>query len=531
MKHEWRGPAVSRRTVLGSLVFMPAVAGALLDSVPRTRTASAATPAAPGAMPKKGGKLLAALPVDVVNFDPYLGAYTHMYMLQRALYNTLTRYNDKMEPQPELATEWKFSPDGLSLAVQLRKGVRFHSGREFSADDVLFSLAAMQDAKYGALQRGLVLPLKAEAKDRSTVVFSTQKPYAAVFDALDAIFIVDRETAAPRFPQKAIGTGPFKQGQWVPGDFARFDRFDGYWEGPAHLDTLEVRPMPDLAAMAVSLESGAIDVAWRLNYQDYVRLRNMGKFQMLPGSEAGFFYDLTINTTTPVFKDKRVRQAINWAVDRKRFVEVVLRGVVEPTSIPYPRASVAYDPGLAKTYAAKDLTRAKDLIAKAGHPNGFAATLMTSQKRNPGMIELAQILQADLKTIGVNLKIEDLEPPVYDKRFVDGQFEIAVHTFGRANKDPGVLFGGAIVWYTDPKRNPSRFQSERYTKLVSDGATTLDRAKRRAIYREVTQMILDENWCIAIAEQPRVWGVAPHVKNFAYTMDNNPLWRQVWMDK
>ena len=529
MNHEWRGPAVSRRTVLGSLVSLPAALAAL-DAFPFGRTAWAAQ-TAPGAAAKKGGKLIAALPVDIVNFDPYLGAYTHMYMLQRALYNTLTHYNDKMEPQPELATEWKFSSDGLALTMQLRKGVKFHSSREFSAEDVIFSLAAMQDAKYGALQRSLVLPLKAEAKDKSTVVFSTEKPYAAVFDALDAIFILDKETAAPRFPQKAVGTGPFKQGQWVPGDFARFDRFDGYWGGPAHLDTLEVRPIPDPAAMAVNLESGAVDVAWRLNYQDYVRLRNTGKFQTLPGAEAGFFYDLTINTTTPAFKDKRVRQAINWAVDRKRFVEVVLRGVVEPTSIPYPRASVAYDAGLAKTYAAKDLARAKDLIAKAGFPNGFEGTLMTSQKRNPGMIELAQILQADLKTIGVNLKIEDLEPPVYDKRFADGQFEIAVHTFGRANKDPGVLFGGAIVWYTDPKRNPSRFQSDRYAKLVDDGAATLDRAKRKAIYHEVTQMILDECWCITIAEQPRVWGLAPHVKNFAYTLDNNPVWHAVWMDK
>ena len=128
-------------------------------------------------------------------------------------------------------------------------------------------------------------------------------------------------------------------------------------------------------------------------------------------------------------------------------------------------------------------------------------------------------------------KIEDLEPTVYDKRFVDGQFEIAAHTFGRANKDPGTLFGGAIVLYTDPKRNPSRFQNDRYAKLVNDGANTLDRAKRKEIYREITQMMLDECWCIAIAEQPRVWGLQPHVRNFAYTLDNNPLWHGVWLDK
>jgi peptide/nickel transport system substrate-binding protein len=276
-------------------------------------------------------------------------------------------------------------------------------------------------------------------------VLSTERPYAAIFDALDGIYIVDRETAEPAFPQRGVGTGPFKQGPRVPGDFARFDRFDDYW-----------------------------------------------------------------------------------AVDRKRFVDVVLRGIVEPTSIPYPRASLAYDGELANKFQ-KDLSRAKDLLAQAGHPRGFEATIMTSRKRNPGMVELAQILQADLRTIGVNFKIEDLEPTVYDKRFVAGEFEIAVHTFGRANKDPATLFGGAIVWYTDPKRNPSRFQSERYAKLVAEAATTLDRAKRRDIYREITLLIQDECFTIPIAEPPRVWALQRHVQDFAYSPDNTPLWHRIWL--
>jgi peptide/nickel transport system substrate-binding protein len=518
MRDTWAGPGMTRREALGVLPLIPAVTSALVTGAATARRASAAS---------GGGKLVAGLPVDILNYDPYLGAAgSHQYLLARGIFETLTRYSQNLEPQPELATAWKLADNGLQVTLNLRKGVKFHSGREFTADDVLFSLKAVQDPKFAALARPLALPLSTEAKDKYTVTLSTEKPYAAIFDALDGLFIVDKDTAEPGFPQKAVGTGPFKQGQRVPGDFARFERFDDYWGGPAPLDGFELRPVPDLSALAISLESGTLDVAWRLSYQDFVRLRNTGKYQTLPGANAAIYYDLTLNTTVPAFKDKRVRQAVNWALDRKRFVDVVLRGVVEPTSIPYPRTSLAYDAELANKFQ-KNLAKAKDLIAAAGFAQGLEATILTSRRRNPGMLEMAEILQADLKTIGVNFKIEDVEPTVYDQKFESKAFDIAVHTFGRANKDPGTLYGAAIVWHTDPKRNPSSFQSDRYAQLVTAGATTQDRAKRKAIYRDITLLIQDECFCIPVAEQPRTWALQRRVQGFEYSPDNMPLWHKV----
>lgn len=531
MSHKRLNPNVSRRTLVRRL---PAAAvGLMVAGQPELATtgmASRRTLRSVNQETRSGGTLLAALPVDVVNFDPFLVGGTHGYMLARGLYNTLTRYDENLQPQPELATTWEFSEDGRQLTLNLRTGVQFHSGRELTADDVVFSLQVAQDEEYAALLRALVLPITAEASNDSTVVLSTEEPYAAMFDAVDGLFIVDRETAQPRFPETGVGTGPFKQGQLVPGDFARFDRFDDYWGGPALLDAFELRSTPDLTAMAIGFESGSVDVAWRLNYQDYVRLEESGDYTMLPGAEAALFYDLTIDTTHPILSDKRVRQAINWAIDRQRFVDIVLQGIVGPTSVPYPEASLAYDAELANTFE-KDLDRAKALITDAGYPDGFEATIMTSTKRNPGMIELAQVLQADLGTIGVEVTIEDLEPTVYDPRYLDGDFDIAVHTFGRANKDPANLFSGAVAWYTDPARNPSKFQSDRYTDLVEEGATTLDSVRRAEIYREITLLIQDECFCIPVAQQPRTWGLQEDVKDFVYTPDNMPLWHRVWLDR
>jgi len=530
MFEDWSDRRVNRRRLVRNA--SAATAGLMIASQPAFARGAAPSGARRLALQevKSGGTLLAALPVDVTNFDPFLTGGTHGYMLARGLYNTLTRYDNDLQPQPELATDWAFSEDGLQLTLNLRSGVKYHSGRDFTADDVLFSLQAAQDETYAALNRALLLPITATAPSPTAVILSTEQPYAAMFDALDGLFIIDKETAEPNFPETGVGTGPFKQGELIPGDFARFDRFDDYWGGPAPLDAFELRPTPDLAAMAIALESQSIDVAWRLNYQDYVRLQESGDFTMLPGAEAALYYDIAMDTTHPVLSDKRVRQAVNWAVDRQRFVDTILNGIVGSTSIPYPQASLAYEEELANKFQ-KNLDQAKALITEAGHPDGFTAKLMTSTKRNPGMIELAQILQADLGTIGVTLEIEDLEPTVYDPRYLDSDFEMVIHTFGRANKDPATLFGGARAWYTDPALNPSKFTSDRYAELVNQGATTLDMARRKEIYHEITVLIQDECFCFPVAEQPRVWGMAGHVKDFVYSPDNMPLWHQVWLDK
>lgn len=520
---------LDRRALLKAVPATAAV-GLGLPPLLTTGAGAAAAPASAQDAPKQGGTVVAALSVEVVSYDPFLAGSNHGYMIARGLYNTLTRLDSDFTPQPELATDWSFSEDGRTLTLNLRQDVTFHSGRPFTSADVLFSFAAAQDAEYAALNRGLVTPISVEAVDDYTVVLSTETPYPAIFDALDGTFIVDSETAVPRFPEVGIGTGPFKQGERIPGEYARFDRYDEYWGGPAPLDAFEVRPIPDSAALALALETRSIDVAWRIGYRDYVRLQDDGGFVVEPGAEAATFYDLTINTTHPVLSDKLVRQALNWAIDRDRFVDAVLLNIVGPTAVPYPSQSIAYDEAQATAYT-KDLDRAAALLAEAGHGDGFSFKLMTSSSLNPGLGELAQILQADLATIGVTVEIEDVESATYNERFLPGDFDVAVHTFGRANKDPATLFGGAVVWYTNPETNPTKFDSDTYRELVEQGATTIDPAERREIYHAVTELIQDESFTIPIAQQPRTWAWLPEVRDFAYTLDNMPLWHAVWLDR
>lgn len=522
---------LDRRSLLKAVPVSAAGLGLSALATPGVQAAHAASSlAAAQETPSQGGTVIAALPVEVTTYDPFLGGSNHGYLIARGLYNTLTQLDDSFTPQPELATDWSFSEDGLSLTLNLRQDVTFHSGRPFTSADVLFSFAAAQNPDYAALNRGLVSPISVEAVDDFTVVLSTETPYPAIFDALDGTFIVDSETAEPRFPEVGIGTGPFQQGERIPGEYARFDRYDGYWGGPAPLDAFEARPIPDAAALALALETRSVDLVWRIGYRDYVRLRDDGGFEASPGAEAAIFYDLTINTTHPALSDKLVRQALNWAIDRDRFVDAVLLNIVGPTSVPYPSQSFAYNEEQATTYT-KDLDRAAALLAEAGLADGFSFNLMTSSSLNPGLGELSQILQADLATIGVTVNIEDIESATYSERFPAGEFEVAVHTFGRANKDPATLFGGAVVWYTNPETNPTRFDSDTYRDLVDQGATTIDPDARREIYHAVTELILDESFTIPIAEQPRVWAWLPEVRDFTYTLDNMPRWHTVWLDR
>ena len=499
MRDERAGARMTRREALGVLPLVPALATGLVSGVTR-RQASAAN---------RGGRLVAGLPVDILNYDPFLGAVgTHQYMLARGIFETLTRYNEKLEPQPELATSWNISDNGLQLTLNLRKGTKFHSGREFTADDVVFSLRTVQDPKYAALNRPLALPLTAEAKDKYTVTLSTEKPYAAIFDALDGLFIVDRDTAEPGFPQKAVGTGPFKQGQRVPGDFARFERFDDYWGGPAPLDGFELRPVPDLSALAISLESGALDVAWRLSYPDYVRLRNTGKFQVLPGAPAASYYDLTLNTTTPVFKDKRVRQAIYQALDMEAIKSRIMGGTSHIAGTMVAPGINGYDAKL-DVRLPFNPDASKKLLAEAGYPSGFEIGMDCPNDRYVNDEKICQAIVGMLARVDIKVNLLAQTRTKYFEKILSRNTTFSILGWQPLSYDAHSTLQDVINTPVDKvgTYNVGSFSNARIDALTNQIEVEGDPAKRQALISEALGMHKAEIGHIPLHQAGLAWGV------------------------
>ena len=503
-------------------------------ATPAPTAATGASTAAPTPQPaasaavKRGGTLTFIRTAEIQNFNPTFINPGH-YPFLRALYNTPVRYDQNVNPVPDLTEKFELSGDGLSLKLELRKGVQFHSGRELVADDVTFTLEWFRDPKNSSPVRAAVdLVKRVETPDKHTVVLGFNAPNPGVFDMLDLLFIVDKDSV-DTFSNTGVGTGPFKLAEYRPGDVARFVPFKEYWEtGKPYLDEFVLRQVPDAQAMAIQLESGAADVIWLPTFNDLARFGQDPRFQTSPGAPGAFFFDIAVNTSVPDLSDKRVRQAISYVVDRERFTRTALQGIVEPTSLPVPKTSWAYFPDLEGIHK-RDVDKAKQLMAEAGKSAGFEVVLLTSSKRAAGMGELAQILQNDLAQIGIRAKIEDVEVAVYEPRSREGVFDLKIHSYGRANKDPGTLFTGAIAWF--PKGSWTKIDDPVYAAMIERAGSLVDREQRKAEYRKIIEHVLDQCFTIPICEQPRAFAWRSQVKDFAVTLDNIPIVSDVWLDR
>jgi ABC-type transport system substrate-binding protein len=167
-------------------------------------------------------------------------------------------------------------------------------------------------------------------------------------------------------------------------------------------------------------------------------------------------------------------------------------------------------------------------MADAGKSAGFDVVLLTSSKRAAGMGELAQILQSDLAQINIRAKIEDVEVAVYEPRSRDGQFDLSVHSYGRANKDPGTLYTGAIAWF--PKGSWTKIDDPVYAAQIAKAGSLVDREARKVEYHKLQEYVLDLSFTIPVCEQPRAFAWNTRVQDFAVTLDNIPYVGDIWLN-
>jgi len=490
-------------------------------------TGSAPTSAQqPAGNPVKGGILTIAETTDVDSFDPFYQVENN-FTTMRGFTDTLVRYNEKLDPQPELAESWQLAPDAKSITLKLRQGVKFHSGREMTADDVLFSLKHVQDKATGSQLIDLFQPITgATATDKNTVTLTFKQPYVAVFDALDAFFVLDSSAAADLKKQPA-GSGPFILADRTPGDRVVLKRFDGYWkQGQPYLDQVIHRAIPDESSLVASLKAGEIDLVWKPPLQQFQQLKSQSGVKTDPGLIGVSGVDIAMNVTKKPFDDKRVRQAINWATDRAQWVKTILYDASPISDLPFPPYSTGYFDDLALQYT-YNLDKAKQLLADAGYSSGLKIAAITSGQQWPTSVALAQILQASLAQIGVQLTLQNLDPAAFYDRDHASTFDMMFHVYGRANKEPVTLFGGAIVWR--PKNNVTLFSSPQYTDLIARANAELDGAKRKDLYRQIDQIILDDCWTVSVGFQPQPWAMRQRVQNFAFDRQGIPLLDQMWI--
>ena len=544
-----RPSSLSRRTVLGlfaagtSSLVLAACGGASAPASPAgpgpaTSAASSSKPTpSRSAQPKSGGTLRAAIVGDLPSIDGQQSLPGINSTVGNA-YERLVRYGDNLTPQPVLAESWDLSADGKQIKLDLRKGVLFHDGREFTSDDVKYSILRLRDPKISSIVGPAGIQSNwwttLDTPYKSTIILKSDLARPGVFDFLQGFTIVDQNTMeGPDAATKANGTGPFTFGEWVPGDHVTMLKNKSYWlSGTPLLDGIKTSIFRDGQAAVVALEAGAIDELDAPNLVDLIRLKDDAKFQALVVTASGQFVQLVCNVGTPPTDNKQFRQAVNYAIDRKRFVDTVFKGIISDfQDLPYPPGTPAYDASKMKIYSF-DLDRAKMLLAASGVSSPeIDLTYSTTQFGDVNQT-LAQIIHSDLSSIGikVNLKPVDFATQfdVASRRAYQGLL-LSVGAGANAAEATSLLTRSRF-FSPDPRTSFTGFTSDNYQSLISAASVEPDEAKRKTLYGQIMDIILEESASITVSLYPQTALARTNVHDLVYDARPALTFANAWLD-
>ncbi len=368
--------------------------------------------------------------LEPTHLDPTAGAAASIDEVVYAnIFEGLTRIDKNGAVKPALASSWTVSEDKKTYTFNLQKGVSFHDGASFDADDVVFSLNRARGEDSVNAQKALFKPIQSVvSKDSHTVVVTLSQPTGGFLFNMgwgDAI-IVDK-ASAEKNKSNPIGTGPFKFSKWVKGDRVVMVRNDNYWGKAAKLKTATIKIIPDPAAAVSAMMAGDIDGFANFPAPESLsQFQNDPRFKVVIGSTEGETILSTNNQRGP-FKNLKVRQAVAHALDRKAIIDGAMFGFGTPIGTHFAPHHPAYV-DLISTHPF-DLKKAKQLLAEAGYPNGFKGVIKLpppSYARRGG-----EIVASQLRKIGIELEIIPVEwaqwlDQVFKKR--DYDLTIVSHT-------------------------------------------------------------------------------------------------------
>lgn len=479
------------------------------------------------ATPKKGGKLVVSVPSAPRKLDPAKQWSYEEYMNNYWMFNALTFFNWDMSISPELATSWKSTPDLKTWTFYLRKGVKFHHGREMVADDVVFSIERIMDPKIGSpATESLKVVDRIEAPDNYTIKFFLKIPYAD-FPAVLAgreVKIVPKDKA-DTLASHPIGTGPFKFKEYVFGDHFTVVRNENYWkEGLPYLDEIEERIIPEVPVQVSALKSGEVDILWQVPPES---IRELGKVdgvkvQQIP---AELWDAVCMDSTMKPFDDVNVRLAVKYALNKHQLTEYALFGHGETVNVlPLSPTNLMYPSEI--PIPEQNYEMAKAYLAKAGLDKGFDIKLYVSPSR-PTRDRLGVAVQQMLKPI--NIRAEIVRVP-WDKFVADVEGKVAFYTDG-FYAAPTVDLALYPYYASEGSWNLWHWKDAKTDQLLQNARTQKSFEDRKKAYAKLAEYIA--TMAPIYVPYVRTWADAhrDHVKNFRSHPGGFIYADDIWVEK
>lgn len=466
------------------------------------------------------GVLRVAVPSNLNTLDPAKSKIGEEYNYHFLVFNALTLIDRDMTVKPDLAERWESSKDLRTWTFHLRKGVKFHHGRELEAEDVIASFKRILDKATGSPARvNLQVIETMEAVDRHTVRFMLGIPYAGFAEVLGErqakILPRDRLDTLTTAP---VGTGPFKFKEFVPGDHLTLVKNPDYYEkGVPALDGVIFRIIPESAAATTALEAGDVDLVWSVPLEAIDRLKGNQAIRVdeVPTSS----WDVVVmRNDQPPFNNAKVRQALFLVADKAELVKIALFGHGTPTHTPIPPSHPYFSKEIALPKA--DVAKAKQLLAAAGHPDGLDVKLFIPEGR-PTRERLGVALREMAKPIGIRIELQRVP---WDKFVADIEGKANFHTdgfFSRPTVDTSVY-----PWYHSAGSwNPLtwHYANTAVDQVLDAARKTASDAERKRLYQEFQTIVAREGPGIVPYVLNHVNAYRQEVKGFRST----PM---MWLD-
>ena len=410
------------------------------------------------------------------------------------MYDSLVWMNADNEILPALAESWEISEDGTEYIFHLREGVTFHNGEPFNADAVVFSWERAKDAGFEYSDQWQEAD-SVERIDDYTVKITTPEPNALFMSILfDAWAMVPpgyfEEVGQDGFNEHPVGTGPYKFVEWVKGDHITLEANEDYWRGAPRIKTLIFRPIPESATRVAAIQTGEVDIVTRLSSEEAQSLIGVENVKIIKYPQTRIWYVAFNNLTTGVgqpTEDARVRQAMNYAVDVDAIIDALFDGFAKAATGYVATGELGY--GAVEPFG-YDPDKARELLAEAGYPDGFAMDMACPAGAYTHFEEVCEAIVGYLGEVGVDVSLEIMESGQYwdleankelPPLFGDSWSAVGGEAFRR-------LMGALMGW----DAAYSSWHDEEIVRLLNEIKGTVDREARKALYEEL-QVYMQEN--------------------------------------
>lgn len=450
---------------------------------------------------------------DIVTLDPAGQQDTTSGVLMKHAYSTLLDVDNEGKVVPDLAESYEMKSD-TEYVFKLREDACFWDGTPVTAQDVKFSLDRAKGMPKTKSNTSKIEEVTVNGDHEVTIKLT--EPYAAFITIVTQhnLSILSEKAVTEAGDSygdvdNLLGSGPFKVTEWVPNDHYTLVRNDNYWGEMPIATSITCRVIPEGSARTIALEAGEIDVVWSVDPTDCANVESNPDVKLLSQPSTGIDY-VGMNTQKEKFSDKRVRQAINYALDKQTFVDTIIegRGLVANS---YINAAI---PGWTDEVEAYpyDPEKAKELLAEAGYPDGFECSIFVNGDLRT---RSAQILQAQLADVGIKVDISTYEWGALLDTLNAGEHEMFLLGWSNTSFDPdGSTYQLFYSGNHGATGNRAFFSNDKVDELILSAQRESEESKRMELYKELQFVLHDESpWCPLYYKENNV-GVRADLKGF-----------------